>query len=89
NQVEAVIKKNWTWVGADPNLTIRVGFRIGEDGTIADLRVLARSGDGTFDESVMRAIRVSTPLPPPPEKYREVFGNYVLEFVSGELAKSG
>jgi len=89
NQVEAVIKKNWTWVGANPNLTIRVGFRIGENGEISDLRVLDRSGDASYDDSVMRAIRVSSPLPPPPEKYRQVFANYVLEFVSGELAKGG
>jgi TonB family protein len=89
NQVEALIKQNWTWVGANPNLTIRVGFRIGDDGQVADLRVIQRSGDSTFDDSVMRAIRISNPLPAPPEKYREIFANYVLEFVSGELAKSG
>jgi protein TonB len=89
NQVEALIKQNWTWVGANPNLTIRVGFRIASDGQVTDLHVLARSGDGSFDDSVTRAIRVSNPLPPPPEKYREIFANYVLEFVSGELAKGG
>jgi len=89
NQVEAIIKQNWTWVGANPNLTIRVGFRISSDGQVTDLRVIARSGDASFDESVTRAIRVSTPLPAPPEKYREIFANYTLEFVSGELAKGG
>ena len=45
NRVEALIKKNWTWVGANPNLTIRVGFRIGDDGEIADLRIVTSSGD--------------------------------------------
>jgi len=89
NQVEALIKQNWTWVGANPNLTIRIGFRISSDGQVTDLRVLERSGDASFDESVTRAIRISNPLPAPPEKYREIFANYVLEFVSGELAKGG
>jgi TonB family protein len=89
NQVEALIKKNWTWVGASPDLTIRVGFRIGDDGEIADLRVIDRSGDSSFDDSVLRAVRISSPLPAPPEKYRQVFANYVLEFVSGELAAGG
>jgi len=89
NQVEAIIKKNWTWVGANPNLTIRVGFRIGDAGDITDLRVLDRSGDSSFDDSVVRAIRISTPLPAPPEKYRQIFGNYTLEFVSGQLAAGG
>ena len=89
NQVEAIIKKNWTWVGANPDLTIRVGFRIGDDGEIADVRVLGKSGDSSYDESVLRAIRLSSPLPSPPEKYRQIFGNYTLEFVSGQLAKGG
>ena len=85
NQVEAIIKKNWTWVGANPNLTIQVGFQISDDGQIANLRVVASSGDASYDESVMRAIRISNPLPAPPEKYRQTFANYVLEFVSGQL----
>ncbi|MGH7818656.1 MAG: energy transducer TonB, partial [Candidatus Binatia bacterium] len=85
NQVEGIIKRNWTWVGANPNLTVRVGFRIQENGDITDIRVVQRSGDGSYDESVLRAIRISSPLPAPPEKYRDVFGNYLLDFVSGEL----
>jgi len=89
NRVEATIKSNWTWVGANPNLTIRVGFRIGDDGQIADLRIVTSSGDSSYDESVMRAIRISNPLPAPPEKYRQTFANYVLDFVSGELKKGG
>jgi colicin import membrane protein len=89
NQVEGLIKKNWTWVGANPDLTIRVGFRIGDNGEIGDVRVIDRSGDASFDDSVLRAIRISTPLPAPPAKYRDVFANYVLEFVSGQLAAGG
>ena len=89
NQVEAIIKKNWTWVGANPDLTIRVGFRIANDGQIADLRIADGSGDASFDESVLRAVRISSPLPPPPEKYRQAFANYMLEFVSGQLASGG
>jgi TonB family protein len=86
NQVEAIIKKNWTWVGANPNLTIRVGFRIGDGGDITDVRVLDQSGDSSFDGSVMHAIRLSSPLPAPPDKYRQIFGDYTLEFLSGQLA---
>jgi len=89
NQVEAIIKKNWTWVGANPDLTIRVDFSIANDGQITDLRVTDGSGDSSFDESVLRAIRISSPLPPPPEKYRQAFAHYVLEFVSGQLASGG
>jgi TonB family protein len=89
NQVEAIIKKNWTWVGANPDLAVRVGFRIGDNGDITDVRVIDRSGDSSFDDSVLRAIRISTPLPAPPVKYRQIFGDYTLEFVSGQLAAGG
>jgi len=89
NQVEAIIKKNWTWVGANPDLTVRIGFRINDDGEIAEVRVLGKSGDSSYDDSVLRAIRLSSPLPAPPDKYRQIFSNYTLEFVSGQLAKGG
>jgi TonB family protein len=70
-------------------LTIRVCFQIGNDGQVAGLLVITPSGDSSFDESVLRAIRISNPLPEPPEKYRQTFANYVLEFVSGQLASGG
>ena len=89
NQVEGIIKKNWTWVGANPDLMVRVGFRIEENGEIQDPQVVQPSSDAGYDESVMRAIRASSPLPPPPEKYRDVFGHYLIDFVSGELAAKG
>jgi len=89
NQVEGIIKKNWTWVGSNPNLTIRIGFTIADAGEIANLRIVQRSGDSSYDDSVVRAIRISNPLPRPPEKYRSVFANYELEFVSGNLASGG
>jgi colicin import membrane protein len=87
NQVEGIIRKNWTWVGANPNLTVRIAFSIQQSGEIASLRIVERSGDSSYDESVMRALKVSSPLPPPPEKYREVFADYIIDFLSGELQK--
>ena len=89
NRVEATIKQNWTWVGANPNLTVRVGFAIGDDGQITNVRIVSASGDTSYDESVLRAIRISNPLPAPPQKYRQTFANYVLDFVSGQLAAGG
>jgi TonB family protein len=89
NRVEGIFKQNWTWVGANPNLNVRIAFSIQSNGEIRDVRILQRSGDGTYDESVIRAIRASTPLPSPPEKYRDVFANYTLDFVSGEMKSGG
>ena len=89
NRVEGVFKQNWTWVGANPNLNVRIAFRIETNGEIKDVRILQRSGDGTYDESVIRAIRASSPLPAPPEKYRDVFANYTIDFVSGEMRSGG
>jgi TonB family protein len=85
NQVESIIKQNWTWVGANPNLTVRVGFGIEADGQVTNARLVSSSGDPGYDQSVLRAIQASSPLPAPPEKYRDVFANYIIDFVSGEL----
>jgi colicin import membrane protein len=89
NQVEGVIKRNWTWVGANPNLTVRVAFGIENDGKISEPKVVTPSGDSSYDESVLRAVRISSPLPEPPEKYRDVFRDYVIDFVSGEMGAQG
>lgn len=89
NRVEGLFKQNWTWVGANPNLNVRIAFRIEANGDVRDVKILERSGDGTYDESVIRAIRASSPLPPPPEKYRDIFGNYTIDFVSGEMRSGG
>ncbi len=48
-----------------------MGIRIDRDGKIIDIWEEKSSGDDYFDETALRAVKMSNPLPPLPEKYRE------------------
>jgi len=52
-------------VGAGAGLEIRV--RLSAGGDVLGTRVVRRSGNPWYDESVERAIKKASPLPPPPE----------------------
>jgi TonB family protein len=44
------------------------------------LKIAEPSGDASFDESILRALRKSSPLPPPPESYRKDFAQVEMNF---------
>lgn len=58
----------------DKLLTV-VGIRIAPDGEILEYRIESGSGNAYYDQSAIRAIRKSSPLPPLPEE----LGNEPLE----------
>ncbi|MBM4264938.1 MAG: cell envelope integrity protein TolA, partial [Deltaproteobacteria bacterium] len=68
NRMLETIKENWAWPGRG-NIKVEVYFSIKANGEIAGLKVVQTSGDASFDESVLRAVRKSSPLPPPPEGF--------------------
>ncbi len=80
NRVETLIRENWAWTGADRALEATVTFGITESGEVVNFRVDRSSGDLTYDASIERAIKGVSPLPPPPEAYREEFSRYELTF---------
>jgi colicin import membrane protein len=79
------IKENWTWIGRKTNLEIIVRFGVRENGEIFGLRVAQPSGDASFDDSVIRAVRKVNPLAPPPEAYRADFRDVELIFRPKDL----
>lgn len=73
-EVEARIKSNWSYpVAMDrpKNLEAVVVLMVRQDGTIVRSRIEKRSSSALFDESVLKAIERSNPLPPFPESYRK------------------
>jgi TonB family protein len=80
NRVETMIRENWAWTGADRALEATVTFGITETGEVVNFSVERSSGDLTYDASIERAIKGVSPLPPPPEAYREEFSRYELTF---------
>ncbi|MCC8194435.1 MAG: TonB C-terminal domain-containing protein, partial [Deltaproteobacteria bacterium] len=62
------IKPNWEYAGrADRrNPTATVGISIGRDGTILEVELVQSSGDAAFDGSVLKAVRDTGRVEPPP-----------------------
>jgi colicin import membrane protein len=80
NRLINTIKGNWAWAGRRSDLKVVVQFGIKDNGEIVGLRVTQRSGDATYDESVIRAIRRSSPFSVPPEDYRKEFADIEMIF---------
>lgn len=84
NRMFETIKGNWAWAGRG-NLKVEVHFSVKENGEIAGLKVVQSSGDASYDESVLRALKKSSPLPPPPENHRKDFAHVELTFRPQDL----
>jgi len=85
NRMLRLIRDRWTWVGKRADLEVTVRFGIQETGEIVGLRLLRASGDPSYDDSVVRAVKRSSPLPPPPESYRKDFMDVELTFRPKDL----
>jgi len=72
-EVEAKIRSNWAYpVALDKKqLEAVVVILVKQDGTILKTRIERRSASPLFDESVLKAIERSNPLPPFPDSYRK------------------
>ncbi len=85
-EVEGRIYGNWSYPVAIQDLKgLRavVLLKVKDDGTIMEYQFKRRSGDAVFDQSVLKAIQKSDPLPPLPEGYakshEEIEINFNLE----------
>jgi colicin import membrane protein len=79
-KIVSTIKGNWAWAGQKGTLKALVRFGIKDNGEITGIRIAEPSGDPAFDESVLRALRKSSPLPAPPESYRNDFSQVEMNF---------
>jgi TonB family protein len=75
--VKKRIQDAWNFAGTNLKLTATVTVGINPDGSLNTVRVSDASRDPGFDDSVVRAIRLASPFPPPPEKYRAQFAEGV------------
>lgn len=83
NALERHIKRGWRWgVPGANKLEVKVLVRIMKDGTVSDVRVENSSGSVQFDDSAIRAIKKSSPVPPAPEKLYRQFSEVSITFDS-------
>ena len=82
-EVEERIKSNWSYpVALDTRKDIEavIVLRVKRDGTIMEKHFEKRSTRTIFDESVIKAIEKSDPLPPFPEGYRKRHEELIISF---------
>ena len=87
-EVEGWIKGNWSYPVAIHNkkgLEAIVIVKAKKDGTILKSWFQKRANDAIFDQSVLKAIERSNPLPPFPEGYRKSSDEFEIHFNLKEL----
>jgi colicin import membrane protein len=85
NEMIARVRDAWVWAGGAGDLEVKVAFGVTADGDIVGLRLVQPSGDRSYDESVMRALRAVRNLGPPPERHRAAFADVELTFRPADL----
>jgi colicin import membrane protein len=86
NDMRARIKSSWTWPGRRTDLTVTVSFSVQDNGEINGLRIIRSSGDRSYDESVIRAVRKASPFPPLPVNIKEELRSWEWDFAPKDLA---
>lgn len=84
NAIRQHVERYWTIpAGKDlRGLQVIVRLSLSPDGNITGLQVVRGSGDGAFDNSLVRAVRKAVPLPIPHDKY-DKFKEIDLAFAAG------
>lgn len=77
NALENHIKSGWRWgLSSRRSLIAKVSMQISRNGDILRAKIVKASGNSQFDDSVIRAVRKSSPVPRAParlySKFREV-----------------
>jgi colicin import membrane protein len=90
-QVEGLIKSNWHYPVAIDSQQDREAIlllMVQRDGAILSSRFEKRSQNDLFDESVLKAVERSNPLPPFPEGLRRSHEEFVIRFNLSDLQRN-
>lgn len=81
------VSKNWFYQGYDTKgLAVTVQIQLSADGQLIGLNIVKRSGNDSFDQSLIRAIRKSDPLPIPTDKLA-AYRDFEVTFNGDQLVK--
>lgn len=91
-EIPYYIEKNWAFseqlTGGDTDLIAVVVIKIMQNGEIKDVWFEKKSGNSYFNESVLKAVKKSNPLPELPKEYLKAYYNIGLIFTPSGLKKS-
>ena len=86
-----LVQKNWTFpevlAQGRTDLQAIINVKIMRDGKLEDIWFDTKSGNSYFDDSVMKALKKSDPLPPLPEAFPEPFDRVIFRFNLSELLR--
>ncbi|MCD6418994.1 TonB C-terminal domain-containing protein [bacterium] len=81
NLIMTKIANNWlNPLRGGRKMSVTIYFRIQKNGTVSDVKVEKKSGNSLLDQSALRAVLASSPLPPLPESYSGDFLGVHFEF---------
>lgn len=84
NSLENHIRSGWRWLASTERLVARIEISILPDGTISNASVANSSGNSVFDDSALRAVYKSSPVPTPPADLYEQFRIVRITFDSSK-----
>jgi colicin import membrane protein len=82
NELQAHVKSGWRWMQRSSHLRTLVEAKLRPDGEITSVRILQSSGNSNFDDSVVRAVKKASPVPPPPREFYSDFATVGFWFDS-------
>lgn len=80
NLVREKIGKNWHWPSLSANRKTVIYFRILRDGRVEQIKTKQSSGEESFDLAALRAIEISAPFPPLPDRFPDEYLGVYFEF---------
>lgn len=84
NELQAHVKSGWRWMQRSDRLRTLVRVRISPTGDISEVRILEGSGNSNFDDSVVRAVKKASPVPPAPREFYSDFADVRFWFDSSD-----
>jgi TonB family protein len=68
-KVEERIMAAWKLPPKSSGLKVTLRYTLAANGSVSSVRVEKSSGNSTFDDSAVQAVRRASPFPPPPKSF--------------------
>ena len=88
DKVEQKIMAAWKLPPKSDGLKVTLRYSLARNGSVSSVRVEKTSGNQSFDDSALQAVRRASPFPPPPRMFPIGDLRMVLEWTRHKLHKS-